>query len=90
MLANPEHEAAVALAAKIKAKKLSDPFTVRQIQRKGWAGLGCRSSAIPRIWLLLLQNPLIFTQNNHSPLYYIVVIKPRPPFPLYLPYSEWV
>jgi len=39
MAENPKHEAAVRLSEKITAKKLNSPFTVRDIQQKGWYGL---------------------------------------------------
>ncbi|MGY6278298.1 DUF3987 domain-containing protein [Methylomonas sp. MgM2] len=40
MAESPEQEAAVRLAGKIKAGNLPNPFTTRDIDRKGWHGLG--------------------------------------------------
>jgi hypothetical protein len=40
MAESPEQEAAVKLAGKIKAGSLPNPFTTRDIDRKGWHGLG--------------------------------------------------
>ncbi|MDT4331188.1 DUF3987 domain-containing protein [Methylomonas sp. MS20] len=40
MAESPEQEAAVKLASKIKAGGLPNPFTTRDIDRKGWHGLG--------------------------------------------------
>jgi len=40
MAASPEQEAAVKLAEKIKAGALPNPFTTRDVERKGWHGLG--------------------------------------------------
>jgi hypothetical protein len=40
MAESPEQEAAVRLASKIKAGGLPNPFTTRDIDRKGWHGLG--------------------------------------------------
>lgn len=39
MTASPEQEAAVKLAEKIKAGNVPNPFTARDIERKGWHGL---------------------------------------------------
>jgi hypothetical protein len=55
MLANPEHEAAVKLTEKIKAKKLPNPFTVRQVQRKGWEGF-CDNAVIKEAMPILIEN----------------------------------
>jgi len=43
MVATPEHEAASILAERIKAGKLPNPFTVKDVYRKHWAGLSDRA-----------------------------------------------
>jgi hypothetical protein len=78
MLANPEHEAAVKLTEKIKAKKLPTPFTVRQVQRKGWEGLGDNAvikEAMPILiesnWVLEVEKPYTGNGRKPAPNYHI-------------------
>ena len=78
MAESPEHEAAVKLAAKIRAKALPNPFTSRYIERKGWHGLKDKSviEAACTIlndenWLMMKRKPNPATGRPPLPEYFI-------------------
>lgn len=50
--ASPEQEAAVKLAEKIKAGNLPNPFTTRDVERKGWHGLGTKGAIKEAVLIL--------------------------------------
>lgn len=56
MAGSPEHEAAIKLSKKIKDKKLDSPFTVRQVQRKGWHGLKENAEIKEALIILIEEN----------------------------------
>lgn len=64
--ASPEQEAAVKLAEKIKAKSLPNPFTTRDIERKGWHGLGT-SGAIKEACRILQDEGWLMEQLPEMP-----------------------
>ncbi len=66
MTATPEQEAAVKLAEKIKAGCLSSPFTTRDVERKGWHGLGT-SGAIKEACQILQDEGWIVEQLPEMP-----------------------
>ena len=78
MAATPEQEAAVKLAEKIKAGSLPNPFTTRDVERKGWHGLGT-SGAIKEAcqiledegWLLEQLPEMPATGRRRLPEYHI-------------------
>lgn len=77
MAESPEHEAAVRLADKIKAKALASPFTCKVVYDKGWHGLKDRHEVeaacnilIDENWLMMERKP---TTGNRG----------RPPLPEY-------
>lgn len=66
MAATPEQEAAVKLAEKIKAGSLPNPFTTRDIERKGWHGLGT-SGAIKEACQILQDEGWLLEQLPEMP-----------------------
>jgi hypothetical protein len=78
MAESPEHEAAVRLAEKIKAGALLTPFTVRDVERKGWHGLKDRPEVeaacgvlIDENWLMMQRKPKPATGRPPLPEYKI-------------------
>jgi len=78
MADHPEHEAAVKLAAKIKAGKLPNPFTVKNVQNKGWHGLKDNAEVkaaceilIDENWLTMTRKPKPTTGRPPAPDYHI-------------------
>lgn len=78
MAESPEHEAAVRLADKIKAKALTSPFTSRFIQQKGWHGLKDKQEVdaacnilIDENWLRMARKPKPLTGRPPLPEYQI-------------------
>jgi hypothetical protein len=72
MAESPEHEAAVRLADKIKAKALPSPFTCKAVYDKGWQGLKDRHEVeaacnilIDENWLMMERKPA--TGNRGRP-----------------------
>ncbi|MDP2201770.1 MAG: YfjI family protein [Methylicorpusculum sp.] len=72
MAESPEHEAAVRLADKIKAKALPSPFTCKAVYDKGWHGLKDRHEVeaacnvlIDENWLMMERKPV--TGNRGRP-----------------------
>lgn len=76
MAESPEHEAAVRLADKIKAKALPNPFTARDIERKGWHGLKDKEEVTAACHILMDENWLMMTRKPKPPT-------GRPPLPDY-------
>jgi len=76
MTASPEHEAAVRLSEKIKAKCLPSPFTTRDIERKSWHGLKDKADIEAACNILIEENWLMM-QRKPKPL------TGRPPLPEY-------
>lgn len=76
MAESPEHEAAVRLADKIKAGALPNPFTTRDIERKGWHGLKGRQEVEAACNILIDENWLIMTRKPRP-------ATGRPPLPEY-------
>jgi hypothetical protein len=75
---SPEHEAAVRLADKIKTGALPNPFTTRDIERKGWHGLKDRQEVeaacnilIDENWLMMTRKPRPATGRPPLPEYFI-------------------
>ncbi len=67
-----EHEAAVRLSKKIKAGKLSNPFTIKTIYDKGWHGLKEKTEVqvacdvlVDENWLMMIRKPA--TGNRGRP-----------------------
>lgn len=56
MAESPEHEAAVRLAEKIKAKSLPCPFTCKTVYDKGWHGLKDRQEVDAACNILIDEN----------------------------------
>jgi 5S rRNA maturation endonuclease (ribonuclease M5) len=79
MAESPEHEAAVRLAGKIKAKALSNPFTCKEVYDKGWHGLKDRHEVeaacnilIDENWLMMERKPVSGSRGRPPlPDYYI-------------------
>jgi hypothetical protein len=79
MAESPEHEAAVRLAAKIKAKALPSPFTCKAVYDKGWHGLKDRHEVeaacnilIDENWLIMERKPATGNRGRPpSPEYHI-------------------
>ncbi|NOT10989.1 MAG: DUF3987 domain-containing protein [Methylococcaceae bacterium] len=78
MAESPEHEAAVRLADKIKAKALPSPFTTRDVERKCWHGLKDKQEIesacnilIDENWLMMTRKPKPSTGRPPLPDYYI-------------------
>jgi hypothetical protein len=78
MAQSPEHEAAVKLAEKIKAKALPNPFTSRTVQQKGWHGLKDKQEVdaacnilIDENWLTMTRKPKPSTGRTPLPEYNI-------------------
>ena len=76
MAESPEHEAAVRLADKIKAKCLPSPFTAKDVYRKCWHGLKDKLEIESACNILIEENWLIM-QRKPKPL------TGRPPLPEY-------
>jgi len=78
MAESPEHEAAVRLAGKIKAKALPSPFTSKAVYDKGWHGLKDKQEVeaacnilIDENWLMMQRKPKPPTGRPPLPDYYI-------------------
>lgn len=78
MAESPEHEAAVRLAGKIKAKALPSPFTSKAVYDKGWHGLKDKQEVeaacnilIDENWLMMQRKPKPSTGRPPLPDYYI-------------------
>jgi len=76
MAESPEHEAAVRLADKIKAKALTSPFTCKAVYDKGWHGLKDRQEVEAACNILIDENWLMMTRKPKPPT-------GRPPLPEY-------
>ncbi len=64
MAQSPEYEAAVRLSAKIRAKALPNPFTIKNVYDKGWHGLKDKTEVgaacnilIDENWLIMQRKP---------------------------------
>lgn len=77
MAESPEHEAAVKLASKIKAKALPNPFTGKTVYDKGWHGLKDRQDVEAACNILIDENWLIMTRKRTTGN------RGRPPLPKY-------
>jgi len=77
MAESPEHEAAVRLADKIKAKALPSPFTVKTVYDKGWHGLKDKQEVEAACNILMDENWLIMERKP------IGKLGGRPPLPEY-------
>lgn len=78
MADSPEYAAAVRLADKIKADKLPNPFTLRDVIRKGWHGLKDKAEIqdaceilIDENWLMMTRKPKPTTGRPPAPEYHI-------------------
>ena len=78
MAVKPEHEAAIHLSKKIQDKKLSTPFTARDIVRKGWHGLKDRQEVESACDVLIDEDWLRLDIKLQSPA------GGRPPLPDYI------
>lgn len=77
MAESPEHEAAVRLATKIKAKALTTPFTSKMVYDKGWHGLKNRQEVEAACNLLIDENWLVMERRP------VTGGRGRPPLPEY-------
>jgi 5S rRNA maturation endonuclease (ribonuclease M5) len=77
MAESPEHEAAVRLASKIRAKALPCPFTSKIVYDKGWHGLKDKLEVEAACNILIDENWLIMTRKPASGN------RGRPPLPEY-------
>lgn len=77
MAESPEHEAAVRLADKIKAKCLPSPFTCKAVYDKGWHGLKDRQEVEAACNILIDENWLMMERKPVGKL------GGRPPLPEY-------
>lgn len=77
MAESPEHEAAVRLADKIKAKVLPNPFTAKDVYKNHWHGLKDRPEVDAACNILVDENWLRITRKPKP-------ITGRPPLPEYL------
>jgi len=77
MAESPEHEAAVRLTAKIKAKALPNPFTVKTVYDKGWHGLKDKQEVEAACNILIDENWLRMTRKPPTGN------RGRPPLPEY-------
>ncbi len=76
---SPEHEAAVRLSEKIKAGKLTSPFTIKTVYDKGWHGLKDKNEVqaacdvlLDEDWLEMIPKPTTGIRGRPpSPEYYI-------------------
>jgi hypothetical protein len=78
MAESPEHEAAVRLADKIKAKALPSPFTCKDVYKNHWYGLkdkqeveGACNILIDENWLMMQRKPKPITGRPPLPDYFI-------------------
>jgi len=78
MAESPEHEAAARLADKIKTGSVPNPFTTRDIERKGWHGLKDKQEVeaacnilMDEYWLRITRKPKPATGRPPLPEYYI-------------------
>jgi hypothetical protein len=78
MAESPEHEAAVRLANKIKAKALPSPFTAHDVYHKGWHGLKDKIEVeaacnilIDENWLMMHRKPKPLTGRPPALEYHI-------------------
>jgi len=77
MAESPEHEAAVRLASKIKAKALTSPFTCKVVYDKGWHGLKDKAEVTAACNILVDENWLVMTRKP------VIKSGGRPPLPEY-------
>ncbi|KJV05170.1 YfjI family protein [Methylocucumis oryzae] len=77
MAESPEHEAAVRLAAKIKAKALPSPFTSKAVYDKGWHGLKDKQEVDAACNILIDESWLRMTRKTATGN------RGRPPLPEY-------
>jgi len=77
MAESPEHEAAVRLAGKIKAKALISPFTCKVVYDKGWHGLKDKEEVTAACNILIDENWLVMTRKP------VIKSGGRPPLPEY-------
>jgi len=77
MAESPEHEAAVRLAGKIKAKALPSPFTSKAVYDKGWHGLKDKQEVEAACNILIDENWLMMTRKPATGN------RGRPPLPEY-------
>lgn len=75
---SPEHEAAITLSERIKAGKLSNPFTIKKVYDKGWHGLKDKKEVqlacdvlIDENWLMVSRKPRRTNGRPPSPDYRI-------------------
>lgn len=78
MAESPEHEAAVRLSKKIKAKQLPSSFTAKTVYDKGWHGLKSRQEVEAACNILIDENWLSIEIKPASGM------RGRPPAPEYL------
>jgi len=77
MAESPEHEAAVRLSKKIKAKQLPEPFTAKIVYDKGWHGLNDRKEVEAACDILIDENWLAMEIKSPTGM------RGRPPAPEY-------
>ena len=77
MAESPEHEAAVRLSKKIKAKQIPNPFTAKTIYDKGWHGLKDRPEVEAACNILMEENWL------NMEIKQVGKLGGRPPLPKY-------
>lgn len=63
MAVSPEYEAALKLAAKIKERKLTSPFTAKHVYDKTWYGLSSKQEVEAACNVLIDENWLIMTRT---------------------------
>jgi hypothetical protein len=78
MAESPEHEAAVRLTEKIRARALPSPFTIKTVYDKGWHGLKDKQEVmtacnvlIEENWLKMTRKPKASTGRPPLPEYFI-------------------
>ena len=76
MAESPEHEAAIKLSEKIKARKLPDPFTIKMVYDKGWHGLKDKKEVQAACDILMDENWLMVNKKPKG-------ANGRPPLPNY-------
>jgi hypothetical protein len=75
---SPEHAAAVRLAEKVKAKALSNPFTIKDVYKNHWHGLSDKLEVeaacnilVDENWLMMQRKPKPLTGRPPLPEYHI-------------------
>jgi len=84
MAESPEHEAAVRLSKRIKAKQLPNLFTAKVVYDKGWHGLSDRQEVVVACDILIEENWLAMEIKPSTGM------RGRPPAPEYLIHSSFL